>query len=410
MSLQVFNLVIGNVMSSLGVWLRNRRVDLIVLLVVLTGLATGTHFWIADRNGVMKALFPVQAFLAPVSCSNRTPQWLSSLAKDLIPKMRAISSQLILIRANGDEHHCETGWIGTPLISDSLNETARFRYASMTKPITAAAILELERQGRLSMNTPVLDVFFPELVSGEEGKPEAAEIQIQHLLEHRAGLVGKNNQIFNSRRKPWCPYALDKLTSAHLKFAPGSDTQYTNINHCLLGEVIAHYQQTPVREALSDLLSLENLGIRFIEEVSAKDEVKRDFRNNEFYGERFTGNFDYLAVSATAGLSGSALAYGHLMTDLIERKYPGFITRPEDMQNCDTSVFRQCYGKAFYLYKAHNQRYLNVKEGYLPGMSGVVVVTQVGDIFVWLANADMPNSVKGEQMKWLLEYLSDYIG
>lgn len=75
----------------------------------------------------------------------------------------------------------------TPLQKDDL-----FRIYSMTKPITAVALMQLYEQGKFQLSDPI-SKFVPELtelsVLGEDGEltPADKPITMQHLLTHTAG-------------------------------------------------------------------------------------------------------------------------------------------------------------------------------------------------------------------------------
>ena len=399
---------VSHVLSQLAGRYTNRLGDLTLLVLVTGLLAVGTHFWIADRQQLLRTFFPLQELLTPVSCSSRTPKWLQQLSKDVPDQMRTLSNQLAWIDPNGQAFHCETGWVGTPLVSSSLSEKTRFRYGSLTKPLVAAALMELDRRGVLSTETPLIQVLFPDSPAPALVDSRVADIRLHHLLEHRAGLVGRRHQIFLREGRPWCPHSLPKLLEASLQFAPGSQIEYENINYCLVGEAIARAEGMPVRAALDDLLSIRKRGMQFVGEANAEDEVLRDYRNNPFYSATFTGNFDYQAVSATAGLSGSALSYGRLMRELISRNYPGFLQSPAAEAECDSTHLRSCFGPAFFSFVAKNGMNLSVKDGYLPGSSALVVVTPSRGVFVWLGNADIPGVVEGLPLYWLLNYIADH--
>ena len=62
-----------------------------------------------------------------------------------------------------------------------------FWIASMTKPVTAAAVLMLQDEGRLSVDDPVAK-YLPELakVKTSDGKP--AGLTLRHLLTHTSGM------------------------------------------------------------------------------------------------------------------------------------------------------------------------------------------------------------------------------
>ena len=52
-----------------------------------------------------------------------------------------------------------------------------------------------------------------------------------------------------------------------------------------------------------------------------------------------------------------------------------------------------------------NGERLYVKEGYMPGASGVVVINDEGEVFVWLGNSDTENAASGMAMKIFLDKL-----
>jgi CubicO group peptidase (beta-lactamase class C family) len=105
--------------------------------------------------------------------------------------------------------------------------------ASLTKPFTAAAILILEEQGKLS-TTDKLSKYLPKFKNGKS-------ITIHNLLSHSTGLTEYNtNEIAD---------ALDSRFSSpddffpiiegkSLKFKPGEKFEYCNSNYILLGHII----------------------------------------------------------------------------------------------------------------------------------------------------------------------------
>src|SRR4051794_4395650 len=73
---------------------------------------------------------------------------------------------------------------GEPMKNDAM-----FWIASMTKPITATAVLILQQEGKLSVDDPVAK-YIPELgeLKGSDGKP--AKVTLKHLLTHTSGMIG----------------------------------------------------------------------------------------------------------------------------------------------------------------------------------------------------------------------------
>ena len=86
---------------------------------------------------------------------------------------------------------------GDERIGIHVSENTLFRMASMTKPITVAAILMLVDRGMLELDTPIADFLpsFRKMYIGRMGKdvPQCVEpaktlITIRHLLTHSGGL------------------------------------------------------------------------------------------------------------------------------------------------------------------------------------------------------------------------------
>ncbi|THF67867.1 serine hydrolase [Deinococcus sp. Arct2-2] len=107
-----------------------------------------------------------------------------------------------------------------------------FRIGSLTKQFTAAAVLQLQERGLLDVKN-TLDTYLPDYPQGER-------ITLHQLLTHTAGLpeVLERPEVADGRRT----FTLDELISTFqnlpLKFAPGSQFQYSNSGYVLLTKVI----------------------------------------------------------------------------------------------------------------------------------------------------------------------------
>ncbi len=128
---------------------------------------------------------------------------------------------------------------GEPVISDGFGfsntdeqimntSSTIFDIGSITKQFTAAAILMLEMQGKLSTEDKISKFF--------DGLPEdKALITIHDLLRHQSGLisnVGKDYEKISDEE------FLDKVISSNLRFETGSDFSYSNIGYSLLAMII----------------------------------------------------------------------------------------------------------------------------------------------------------------------------
>lgn len=111
----------------------------------------------------------------------------------------------------------------------------RFRLGSITKQFTAAAILQLAEQGKLSVDDPITK-FYPDA-------PAAwAPITLKHLLTHTSGIPSYTaipGFFARTARLDLTPEGIVALTrDKPLEFAPGSRYAYDNTGYILLGYVI----------------------------------------------------------------------------------------------------------------------------------------------------------------------------
>lgn len=134
--------------------------------------------------------------------------------------------------------------------STLCNVDNTFRVASVSKLITASAIMKLVERGSISLDSQVF---------GEEGiindtlflnlkYKNLESITVEHLLRHTAGFsspVGdpafSNHNIARSLDKE-LPLSLDDMvlyaTKNRLKSKPGSNYDYSNLGYIILGKVI----------------------------------------------------------------------------------------------------------------------------------------------------------------------------
>jgi N-acyl-D-amino-acid deacylase len=134
---------------------------------------------------------------------------------------------------------------------ESVLPTSLFRIASVSKPITALAILQLVEQGKLKLDDKVFDLldFNAEIAGQKEFDTRQRDITIRQLLEHRGGWDRDKSfdAMFQSVRfakELGVPAPADRsdviraMLLQKLDFAPGERYAYSNYGYCLLGRVI----------------------------------------------------------------------------------------------------------------------------------------------------------------------------
>ena len=117
---------------------------------------------------------------------------------------------------------------------ESITARSNFRMASVSKQFTAACIILLKNEGKLSYEDSILK-FLPEFNS-EVGK----KVRLKHLLTHSSGLVDYEDLIPKEQENQ----LTDADVVAFIKnekdtyFEPGSAYQYSNSGFCVLEQII----------------------------------------------------------------------------------------------------------------------------------------------------------------------------
>jgi D-alanyl-D-alanine carboxypeptidase len=110
---------------------------------------------------------------------------------------------------------------------------AKYQIASISKQFTAAAILLLQNEGRLSLDDKV-SKWVPDVT-------DADKITIRQLLSHTAGIQDywPQDYRFLAMEKPVTPQQIvDRWAKKPLDFAPGTAWQYSNTGYVVAGMIV----------------------------------------------------------------------------------------------------------------------------------------------------------------------------
>jgi CubicO group peptidase (beta-lactamase class C family) len=133
-----------------------------------------------------------------------------------------------------------------------------YLWFSMTKIVTATAVVRLAEGGKLDLDAPADEYF-----RGFKVVSQPTPVTVRHLLNHSSGLA---NPLPIRWVKPAaalgfdCGAFVERLLSKHrkLKSVPGERASYSNLGYLVLGEVISattgtSYEEHVRREILSPL-------------------------------------------------------------------------------------------------------------------------------------------------------------
>ncbi len=179
---------------------------------------------------------------------------------------------ITLVARHGKIVFCETMGYGDlenkkPLALDSI-----LRFYSMSKPITAVAIMMLYEKGLLQLDDPLSNYVpaFKDMQVYQSGSgdnmttaPAATPITIHHLLTHTSGLTyGVENQggvpgLYTENRTDFDPddgpltSVVDRLAEIPLEFEPGSRWEYS-VAFDVLGHLVEKISGQPLDVFLKD--------------------------------------------------------------------------------------------------------------------------------------------------------------
>jgi CubicO group peptidase (beta-lactamase class C family) len=124
--------------------------------------------------------------------------------------------------------------LGRKLTADS---TSDFRIASMTKSLTAMAILKLRDEGKLKLDDPAY-LYIPEMKDLNYLTKDATPVTIKNLLTHSAGYPEDNP--WGDRQLATTDEELAALYKKGISFSndPGLGFEYSNLGFATLGYII----------------------------------------------------------------------------------------------------------------------------------------------------------------------------
>ena len=154
-----------------------------------------------------------------------------------------------------------------PVEPDSL-----FRIASISKPVTAVAALQLVEEGLLDLEERVFEILREfESPEGAAMDSRLDKITVRQLLQHSGGwdrdqgydpmfIAGWIERELGVPKPVSCPDVIRFMLGQPLDFDPGARYAYSNFGYCLLGRVVEKKTGRPYEEYVRERV-LEPLGI-----------------------------------------------------------------------------------------------------------------------------------------------------
>lgn len=138
---------------------------------------------------------------------------------------------------------CGTYRSGAGFVDKSENKRASSdmlgRIASISKPMTAIAIMQLYENGKLDLDKPIQSYLrgFPKKAKGD--------ITIRHLLKHTSGIPHYSSkwEALSFTHYPTLEKAVEAFKERELEFEPGTQYLYSSYGYTVLGAIIEEVSQ-----------------------------------------------------------------------------------------------------------------------------------------------------------------------
>lgn len=339
------------------------------------------------------------------NCHTEVSLELQNLLKQF-HQMGIPGGQLSFLTADGKAQHCAFGWSFQKLLPTRVKKHHTMRYASLSKVLTAITAFTLIEQEQITLSSPLIELL---QLEGPFKDNQTPNITVQHLLSHQAGFDRLLSGDPMMELEPWCPVATNTLEGIKLDFTPGQKMAYSNLGYCLLGQSIAHHSQKTLQHLTEETLLLtEKPSIQpALLGTSYSGEVGYFFSSPDSKASLL--QVDYNANLASGGWMGTATELSEVIKDNISilLKFEQIGDNYDYMKTCDKSTWRYCHGLVFYKYDTGYNITHFWRDGSLPGVTGITIITTRGDVLVLLANYRPYNWLKFNDKLGIL--LSEFV-
>jgi N-acyl-D-amino-acid deacylase len=136
-----------------------------------------------------------------------------------------------------------------PAAGKAMQPDSLFRIASISKPITSAAIMQLVDRKKLRLSDSVFDILGLKPVGGGKIDPRLKKVTVRQLLLHTGGWDRSRSgdpmfrpvkiaKAFGLAPPAGSGHIARYMLTVPLDFDPGSRYAYSNFGYCLLGRLI----------------------------------------------------------------------------------------------------------------------------------------------------------------------------
>lgn len=255
---------------------RSATASLLLMLLLVSPISAGAQTTDAGEASATRAHVDAHAKDIPIS-GPAVPAFAAFdlVMLELIREHDVGAGVLAIARDGVVVYERGFGWSDEartkPLAHDAL-----MRIASVSKPITAAAVRDLIAEGAFTLDSRAFDV--GQVGEGERaagllrvepfpslGDPRIAEITVQHLLEHKGGwdrgVAGDLTYMevaiasaMEVKSPPGRENTVRFILGKPLEFAPGEKSAYSNIGMLTLGLIVEQQRGETLEKVLDGVM------------------------------------------------------------------------------------------------------------------------------------------------------------
>jgi CubicO group peptidase (beta-lactamase class C family) len=136
---------------------------------------------------------------------------------------REVAGSVTLVGADNGVVHLDAVGKADLAANRQMSSDDLFWIASMTKPVTGAAVMMMQDEGKLQVDD-LVEKYIPEFADLKTADGEPAKLTIRHLLTHTSGLAEMSGQ--GSRAVKTLAEAIPFYVNRPVAFKPGSKWVY----------------------------------------------------------------------------------------------------------------------------------------------------------------------------------------
>ncbi len=273
-----------------------------------------------------------------------------------------------------------------------VDTTTLFRIASLSKFITAAGIMKLIEEGKLSMDKKVFgpEAIFPEEYGSSNFPKYVRDIRVRDLLHHEIGGWSNSGSYDPAFSKP--DFDAQKLIywtmqNMGLENKPGTNYSYSNLGYMILGEIIEKVSGVNYEDYIREHI-LKPSGVSNMQ-ISNDSQSSRQPDEAEYYTSSGSIGFKYSGVIRRLGSAGGWIASSIDILRVLTH-VDGFDTVPDilnsetiELMSTPSSLPGSDYAGGFHI-NSNSKNWWH--SGSLTGTSAWIVRTPSGYTWTILTN------------------------